>query len=85
MTPRTTLFFVLVVLLGAVATVSPALASASEVKLEVAQNLPPPQLAVLEPHGNPRNKRPESEVPPFKIAQGDGSLSTTTMRELRQT
>jgi hypothetical protein len=36
--PRTTLLFALVVLLGAVATVSPALANASEVKLEVNQN-----------------------------------------------
>ena len=67
---RTTLLFALVVLLGAVATVSPALANASEVKLEVAQNCHLPNWPCWNPMGNPESNVPESEVPSFKITQG---------------
>lgn len=71
MRPRTLLLFVLVVLLGAVAAASPALASASEVKLEVAQNCHLPNWPCWNPTGTSETSVPESEVPPFKIAQGD--------------
>src|ERR1022692_504915 len=71
MRPRTTLLFVLVVLLGAVAIVSPALASASEVKLGVAQNCHLPNWPCWNPTGTPETSVPEGEVPPFKIVQGD--------------
>ncbi|HEX4116092.1 MAG TPA: fibronectin type III domain-containing protein [Solirubrobacteraceae bacterium] len=52
------------------AAVSPALATASEVKLEVAQNCFTTDWACWNPVGNPEKSVPESEVPPFKLAQG---------------
>ncbi len=56
------------------AAVSPALATASEVKLEVAQNCFTTDWACWNPVGNPEKSVPESEVPPFKLAQG-GTIS----------
>ncbi len=70
MRPRTLLLFAFVVPLGAVAAVSPALASASEVKLEVAQNCFRADWPCWNPTGNPESNVPESAVPPFKLAQG---------------
>jgi hypothetical protein len=72
--PLTLLLFAFVALLGAAATVSPALATASEVKLEVAQNCHLPNWPCWNPVGNPESNVPESAVPPFKIAQG-GTIS----------
>ncbi len=78
MRPRTLLLFILAGLMGAAVAVLPALAAGtsapSAVNLEVAQNCYREQLAVLEPQGQLRNKHPESEVPPFKLAQG-GTIS----------
>jgi hypothetical protein len=72
--PRTLLLFAVVVLLGAVATVSPALAGASEVKLEVAPNCNTSGWACWNPIGNPEGNVGFYEVAPFTIAQG-GTIS----------
>jgi hypothetical protein len=64
--------------LGAAVAVVPALATGtpapSEVKLEVAQNCNRANWPCWNPKGNPENNVPESEVPPFEIAQG-GKIS----------
>jgi hypothetical protein len=70
---RTLLLFAFVALLG-VAAAAPALATASEVKLEVAQNCHLPNWPCWNPVGDPESNVPESAVPPFKIAQG-GKIS----------
>ena len=63
-------------LLGAAVAVVPALATGTpEVKqLEVAQNCHLPNWPCWNPKGNLENNVPESEVPPFKLAQG-GKIS----------
>jgi hypothetical protein len=78
MRPRTFLLFALAGLLGAAVAVLPALAAGtpapSEVKLEVAQNCFESNWPCWNPMGNPEKNVPESEVPPFKLAQG-GTIS----------
>jgi hypothetical protein len=68
--PRTLLLFALVVLLGALATVSPALANASEVKLEVNQNCVDPNWPCW---ATPGSGSPALTV---KIAAGDEVMFT---------
>jgi hypothetical protein len=78
MRPRTLLLFALAGLLGAAVAVLPALAAGtsapSEVKLEVAQNCFESNWPCWNPKGNSESNVPESEVPPFKLAQG-GTIS----------
>ncbi len=62
MRSRTTLLFALVVLLGAAATVSPALANAAEVKLEVNDNCEVDTWACWAASGSTPKAVPESQV-----------------------
>ena len=68
--PRTLLLFALVVQLGAAAAVSPALATASEVKLEVNQNCVDPNWPCWATPGS------ESPALTVKIAAGDEIMFT---------
>ncbi len=68
--PRTLLLFALVVQLGAAAAVSPALATASEVKLEVNQNCVDPNWPCWATPGS------ESPALTIKIAAGDEVMFT---------
>jgi hypothetical protein len=75
---RLLVLFVLAGLMGAAVAVLPALAAGSsapsEVKLEVVQNCFESNWPCWNPQGNPESNVPESEVPPFKLAQG-GTIS----------
>ncbi len=75
---RTLLLFALAGLMGAAVAVLPALATGtsapSAVNLEVAQNCFTSNWPCWNPMGNPEKSVPESEVPPFKLAQG-GTIS----------
>ena len=73
MRPRTLLLCTLVVLLGAVATVSPALANASVVNLEVNQNCVDPDWACWTTEGSAFRPQPALTV---KIAAGDEVMFT---------
>jgi hypothetical protein len=81
---RTTLLLALVVLLGAVATavVSPALAGASEVKLEVNENCHLPDWPCWNVEGN--NAGDVGQIQPFTISQG-GTVSFEDSNSLAPT
>ena len=71
--PRTLLLFALVVLLGAVAAVSPALATASVVKLEVNQNCVDLEWPCWTTEGSASRPQPALTI---KIAAGDEVMFT---------